>query len=532
MLNIPYLYSLIMDDPESLAEYVYILVKEVARRISLHAQLDEDITGYIMDQFLSKLKPEDRIKAMKHVSKVRVDRREVQFKVRSLNARAERKFSELITSSPPVFFVDLMKLIREVDRSVTSIMKLDNVYNSVLGKDIYGGVLMTEESIIKFLGSMNVPQQRIEEFIKFLHDSGFSVSFTVGRKNFHYFLPFTLTDDGIKNVLFKDGKIHTVGQWDSSLWIGKEIDGLYTVEEIAAKGGNSYVLKARVGPSEVALKVPIIAHDPGRTILITGNTLMDMFKEVSAVKAVSENNKEYLVEITGVNFSRERILRSIRDPSFYYENPPYIAMEFMQGTLRSLMSENLMSSKVWNEIVKRSMLSVAKGLAHLHENGFVHLDVKPSNILISSKPREGGEDVLDDMKSGKLKVKVGDLGSVTRMREKVVHATPCYAPGDQVIAGLEGGPSSPSMDVYAFGATFYEMLTGKMLNLQISEKINEAITMHDIELAKDVWRQFSPDRVEGELGELINRCVSKEPDKRPSMVDIVKEIEGLLRDSP
>ncbi|BBG22912.1 serine/threonine-protein kinase [Sulfuracidifex tepidarius] len=521
-----------MNDPESLAEYVYVLVREVARRISLHAQLEEDITGYIMDQFLSKLKPEDRLVAMKHISKVKVDRREVQFRVRSLTARAEREFSELITEPPPIFFVDIIKLIREVDKSVTSIMKLDNVYNSILGKDIYGGVLMTEESIVKFLSSMNVSQQRTDEFLKFIRDSAFSISFTVGRKNFHYFLPFTLTDEGIKTVLFKDGKTHAVGQWDSSLWIGKEIDVLYTVEEIIAKGGNSYVLKARAGSSEVALKVPVITHDPGRTVLITGNTLMDMFREVSAVKVISENNKEYLVEITGVNFSKERILRSIRDPSFYYENPPYIAMEFMQGTLRSLMNEKLMSSRVWEEIVKRAMFSVAKGLSFLHEGGFVHLDIKPSNILISSQPRGGGEDVLYDMKSGKLKVKVGDLGSVTRTGEKVVHATPCYAPGDQVIAGLKGEPSSPYMDVYAFGATFYEMLTGKMLNLGIAEKFNEAITLHDPDVAREVWNQFTPDRIEGEIGSLIMKCVSKDPEKRPKMTDILNEVEAMLDPLP
>jgi len=513
-----------VNDPDSLAEYVYLLVKEVYRKVEDYAQTGDDITSQVMESFLSNYPPEERLRAMKHVYRVRIDRREIPFRIRQLSVKGiERDFSE-ISSPLPISFIDALKLLREVDKSVTSMMKLDNVYNSILGRDVYGGVLMTEEAIVKFLSSMRFSREKIEDFVKFLNGTNFSIKFKVGHKNFFYFLPLTLDDSKFKVFLNREKT-----SWDPSYWIGKRIGGLYEVEDVIAKGGNSYVLKGRAESFKVALKIPVIVHDPGRTVLITGNTLMDMFKEVAVVKGISKKRKEYLVEITGVNFSREHIIKCLRDPSFYYENPPYIAMEYMEGgTLRSIIQERYILSNVWEEVVSIVALSIAKGIASLHEEGLVHLDVKPSNVLLTSPVRGGGEELLADLKSGKLRAKLSDLGSVTRIGEKVVHATPCYAPGDQIISGLKGLGSHESMDVYAFGATIYEMLTGKMLNFSITEKMNDAITLHDVNLAEEAWNNFNPDKIEGKMGEIISSCVSKDPSRRPSIKDVVKELEKIV----
>ena len=86
-------------------------------------------------------------------------------------------------------------------------------------------------------------------------------------------------------------------------------------------------------------------------------------------------------------------------------------------------------------------LQSARALQHIHEQGVVHGDVKPANIMLTA----GGE------------VRIADFGLSGRIGGKSVGFTRAYCPAEQA----EVAPLKPWMDVYAWGLTLLEMLLGK-----------------------------------------------------------------------
>jgi serine/threonine protein kinase len=91
----------------------------------------------------------------------------------------------------------------------------------------------------------------------------------------------------------------------------------------------------------------------------------------------------------------------------------------------------------------------ASALAWLHQNGWVHRDVKPGNLLL----RADGSLALGDFGCACRKGEAGALPA------GLVVGTPRYAAPEQ----SDGAPSSPAADVYSLGVCFYEMLAGKPL---------------------------------------------------------------------
>src|SRR5262249_17796850 len=94
---------------------------------------------------------------------------------------------------------------------------------------------------------------------------------------------------------------------------------------------------------------------------------------------------------------------------------------------------------------------VAGALDHAHAAGFVHRDVKPTNILFNAR----GEAVLADFGM----VKAVESSVIARSTIGNVIGTPPYVAPEV----WENGESSPATDVYALGCVLFEMLTGELL---------------------------------------------------------------------
>jgi serine/threonine-protein kinase len=116
-----------------------------------------------------------------------------------------------------------------------------------------------------------------------------------------------------------------------------------------------------------------------------------------------------------------------------------LIMELVDATTldQHLPQNHAQAVKIFNQ--------VADGLAHMHARGFVHADIKPSNILVTEND----------------KVKIIDLGQAcaTGTIKKRIQGTPGYMAPEQA----HRQAITPKTDVYNFGATMYWVLVGEVV---------------------------------------------------------------------
>lgn len=153
---------------------------------------------------------------------------------------------------------------------------------------------------------------------------------------------------------------------------------------------------------------------------------------------------------------------------------------------------------------------VAEVMAHCHEHGVLHLDLKPDNILVTD--RHGPS------------IKVLDFGVARLSRagwgeQRVIAGTPAYmAPecfGD--------GPRHPSMDVYALGVTLHVMLTGQLAFGEggVTQQIEEKTAGPPV-LDPAAFQGMPPG-----LPELLRAMLAVDPEERPTMAALRQRARQL-----
>ncbi len=124
---------------------------------------------------------------------------------------------------------------------------------------------------------------------------------------------------------------------------------------------------------------------------------------------------------------------------------PYLVMEFLDGTtLQELIDRNSLSLLEKLEI----MSSVAEGLQYAHERGVIHRDVKPANIM---RLKDGSVKIMDFGIA-----RIATEASTRLTQAGFVIGTLHYMAPEQF-----NGTSDALTDIFAYGVTFYELLTGR-----------------------------------------------------------------------
>ncbi|HOF39852.1 MAG TPA: serine/threonine-protein kinase [Candidatus Hydrogenedentes bacterium] len=139
---------------------------------------------------------------------------------------------------------------------------------------------------------------------------------------------------------------------------------------------------------------------------------------------------------------------------------------------------------------------VCNGLQYIHDQGFVHHDLKPANILFTRK----GIAKLTDYSLAREKLfNLLDTG----LKEQV---TPMFVPPEII----RGERATPRSDIYSLGATFYLMFAGRV-PFQV-DSLQRLYECH-LKVMPDHPSYVNP-RCPRELGDIIMRMMDKEPDAR------------------
>jgi eukaryotic-like serine/threonine-protein kinase len=191
---------------------------------------------------------------------------------------------------------------------------------------------------------------------------------------------------------------------------------------------------------------------------------------------------------------------------------PYIVMELLEG---EDLNQIIAARKPMPLLQKVSiMLQVADGLRSAHRAGVVHRDVKPGNIRLLP---DGTVKLMD---FGIARLIAGS--GVTRLtRQGHVIGTLYYMAPEQVL----GEEVDALSDIFAYGSTYYELLTGKHPFQGLDPRsVFHKITAEDPEPV----RNLVPDCPEA-LEKVVNRTLQKDRDLRyQSLRDVVVDTEPIL----
>ena len=267
-------------------------------------------------------------------------------------------------------------------------------------------------------------------------------------------------------------------------YTGKKLDGRYEIRELIGIGGmaNVYHCYDTIDAREVAIKIL-------KDEFLDNEDFIRRFKNES--KAIAVLNHPNIVRVYDVSFG---------------DMIQYIVMEYIDGiTLKEYI--DMQGVLDWKETVHLTT-QILKALQHAHENGIVHRDIKPHNIML--------------LQDGTIKVT--DFGiarfssNATRtMTEQAIGSVHYIAPEQ-----ARGEKTDGKTDIYSVGVMMYEMLTG-----QVPFDADSAVSVALMQLQAKAKRprEVNPDIPEG-LEEITVKAMQKNPDDRyHSALEMLSDIE-------
>jgi serine/threonine protein kinase/class 3 adenylate cyclase len=271
--------------------------------------------------------------------------------------------------------------------------------------------------------------------------------------------------------------------------------GPYRIEEKIGEGGMGAVYRA----SDLASGTPVAIKVLSR-LKLKPNSMTRFRKEARLLAAV---RNPYVANLIAVN----------EEGDF-----TYLVLEYIDGhDLKQLLKT---SGPLDQQRALAIASDVARALIDAHEQGIIHRDIKPDNIL-----------VLSDSSS----VKLTDFGIARHIDQSeslaVTQAgsmlgTPIYMSPEQCRATADVSTQS---DVYSLGITLYEMVAGRPPFL--SDDPMQLATMHCFETPPPP-SNFNP-LVSDDVSAILQKCLAKRPEDRyADAAHLLRDLDRCLRGEP
>jgi len=197
-----------------------------------------------------------------------------------------------------------------------------------------------------------------------------------------------------------------------------------------------------------------------------------------------------------------------------HDGIPFFSMEFVEG---GSIADRLRKEPLPPRETAQLMISVARAVHYAHQNGVIHRDMKPANVLLD----------LDGVP------KVADFGIAKRLnddsqltRTGSIIGTPIYMAPEQ--ASGNSKHVGPPADIYSLGAILYEMLAGRPPFLPEDSEVPITVRVLNDD---PVSPAFHNSGIPRDLETICMKCLEKEPHKRyQSAAALAEDLRRYLDD--
>ncbi|MEV0097094.1 serine/threonine-protein kinase [Streptomyces sp. NPDC050738] len=276
----------------------------------------------------------------------------------------------------------------------------------------------------------------------------------------------------------------------------RPVGSKYLLEEPLGRGATGTVWRAR--QRETAGAEAAVAGQPGEMVAI--KVLKEELANDPDIVMRFLRERSVLLRLTHPNIVRTRDLVVEGDLLA-------LVMDLIDGPdLHHYLRDNGPFSPVAASLLTAQ---VADALAASHADGVVHRDLKPANVLVATSPDGQMHPMLTDFGIARL----ADSPGLTRTHEFV--GTPAYVAPESA----EGRPQTSAVDIYGAGILLYELVTGRPPFAG-----GTALEVLHRHLSEEPRR---PTTVPEPLWTVIERCLSKNPDRRPSAENLARGLRTV-----
>ncbi|MEU6823752.1 serine/threonine-protein kinase [Streptomyces atriruber] len=275
----------------------------------------------------------------------------------------------------------------------------------------------------------------------------------------------------------------------------RPVGSKYLLEEPLGRGATGTVWRAR--QRETAGAEAAVPGQPGETVAI--KVLKEELANDADVVMRFLRERSVLLRLTHENIVRTRDLVVEGDLLA-------LVMDLVEGPdLHRYLRENGPFTPVAAALLTAQ---IADALAASHADGVVHRDLKPANVLLK-QDAQGMHPMLTDFGIARL----ADSPGLTRTHEFV--GTPAYVAPESA----EGRPQTSAVDIYGAGILLYELVTGRP-----PFSGGSALEVLHQHLSAEPRR---PSTVPDPLWTVIERCLDKNPDRRPSAENLARGLRAV-----
>jgi serine/threonine-protein kinase len=187
----------------------------------------------------------------------------------------------------------------------------------------------------------------------------------------------------------------------------------------------------------------------------------------------------------------------------------YLLMDYVEAkNLKTLFAQQ---DPLLTENVAQILIDMAMGLSHVHESGFMHLDFKPENVLVTH--------------NGNVRLIDFDLAQPILEKPKKMSknpGTPSYMAPEQ----LQQKPIDSRVDIFAYGVAAYELVTN---HKPFPGETPAEILAAQLDTTGPVPPREHNADLPAALEKAILKCLTRDPEKRyPFMSVLVRDLQNAL----